>query len=521
VPLAFLGVFFVWPVLAILDVGLRPGGDWDLRPITDVLTDAGLRGTLWFTVWQAALSTALTLLVALPGAYVVARLRFPGRDLVRALVVVPFVLPTVVVAAAFVALDVLPPLWAILAAHVFFNYAVVVRTVGGLWAHLDPRLEEAARVLGANRWRTFREVSLPLLRPAIASASAIVFLFTFTSFGIVRILGANRYATVEVEIVRATRDLFDLRLAAGLAVVQLAAVVALLVVLARLGDRGAVGQRLHRRAATARRPSTVGERVVLVGTLTLMAVLLGTPLVTLVERSLHTGDGYGLAWYRRIFEGGDTILFVPAWEAVRNSLVYGLAATVIAVAIGGAAAFALVARRRSTSTRALDVLLMLPLGTSAVTVGFGFLVGLDQAPLDLRSSVVLVPIAHALVAVPFVVRVMTPVLRAIDPRLREAAAALGAPPHRVWREVDLPIVSRALAVAAGFAFAVSLGEFGATLLIARADRPTMPVAIFRYLGQPGAASAGQAMAMSVLLMVVVAAAVLAIDRLRVGELGAF
>ena len=129
---------------------------------------------------------------------------------------------------------------------------------------------------------------------------------------------------------------------------------------------------------------------------------------------------------------------------------------------------------------------MLPLGTSAVTVGFGFLITLDAPPLDLRTSVLLIPLAHALVALPFVVRAVAPVIRSIDPRLREAAAVLGAPPRRSWREVDGPIVARAALVGAGFAFAVSLGEFGATLFIARPDTPTLPIAIYRLLGLPGA-----------------------------------
>src|SRR4029453_7517974 len=131
----------------------------------------------------------------------------------------------------------------------------------------------------------------------------------------------------------------------------------------------------------------------------------------------------------------------------------------------------------------LDLLLMLPLGTSAVTIGFGFLITLDEPPLDLRASWIIVPIAHALVAVPFVVRILVPVLRSIDDRLREAAAVLGAPPVRVWREIDVPIIRRGLLVAAGFAFAISLGELGARFFIVRPDRPTMPVAIYRYLSQ--------------------------------------
>jgi thiamine transport system permease protein len=163
---------------------------------------------------------------------------------------------------------------------------------------------------------------------------------------------------------------------------------------------------------------------------------------------------------------------------------------------------------------------MVPLGTSAVTVGFGFLIALDR-PVDLRGSVLLVPLAQALIATPFVVRTLLPVLRSIDQRLRDAAAVLGAPPRRVWREVDLPIVGRALLVAAGFSFAIAVGEFGATVFVARANTPTLPVAIFRLLGRPGVANFGQAMAMSTLLAAITAAALLAIDRLRVGAVGRF
>ncbi len=163
---------------------------------------------------------------------------------------------------------------------------------------------------------------------------------------------------------------------------------------------------------------------------------------------------------------------------------------------------------------------MLPLGTSAVIIGFGFLVSLGSVPflpIDLRTSALLIPIAHALVALPFVVRATVPVLRSVDGRLREAAAVLGASPSRAWREIDLPIVGRAALVGAGFAFAVSLGEFGATLFIVRPDVPTMPVAIFRLLGQPGVLAFGQAMAMAVVLMIVTTVSVMALDRLRLGR----
>ncbi|RME97675.1 MAG: iron ABC transporter permease, partial [Chloroflexi bacterium] len=164
-----------------------------------------------------------------------------------------------------------------------------------------------------------------------------------------------------------------------------------------------------------------------------------------------------------------------------------------------------------------DAIFMLPLAASAVTLGFGFIVALNKPPLNLRTSPLLVVIAHTLVALPFVVRSLLPAMRSIQPVLREAAAVLGASPGRVWREVDLPIIRRALLVGAVFAFTISMGEFGATLFVARPDTPTMPVAIFRFLSQPGALNYGQALAMSVLLMLVCAAGFLLIERFRVGN----
>jgi thiamine transport system permease protein len=520
-PLAFLAVFFVWPVANIVGEGLRGDGRWDLSGVGDVIGDAALRQVAWFTLWQAAASTVLTLVVALPAAHVLSRMEFRGRSLLQALVVVPFVLPTVVVGAAFLALlgprgplgiDLRGSAWAILLAHAFFNHAVVVRTVGGLWEGLDPRTEEVARTLGASRWRAFRAVTLPALRPAIASAAAITFLFTFTSFGVVRILGGAGRSTLEVEIYRQTADLLDLPVASVLALLQLAAVGAMLVVQDRL-ERRRAGVAVALRPAARRRASGRGERAWLAGNLALMAVLLGTPLALLVERSFRSGDGHDLSAWRALGDaGGDTRLFVAPLDAVGNSLRFAAVATLVAVVLGGMAAAAL-ARATGRLARALDGLLVLPLGTSAVTVGFGFLISLDE-PVDLRASPLLVPLAQAVVALPFVVRTMTPVLRSIDPRLHEAAAVLGASPARVWRTIDLPLVRRAVLVAAGFAFAISLGEFGATTVIARADAPTVPVVIARLLARPGSLNVGQAFALSVVLMALTALAVLLVDRWR-------
>ena len=514
IPVAFLGAFFVWPVVSILATGLSEGG---FGAVTRVIGDGHLLGVVWFTVWQAAASTALTIAIALPATWVIARLDIPGRSAIRAATTVPFVLPTVVVATAFLALvgpsgilgvDLQGTVWIVLAAHVFFNLAVVVRLVGGVWAHLDPRLEDAARSLGDPPWRVFRRVTLPLLGPALAAAASIVFLFSLTSFGTVLILGAPRLATVEVEIYRRSALLLDLPAAAVLAILQMIGVIGALAAYARDQERHSVEQVLRPATETVRRPRSRRERTLVAGILAVTGVIVLGPLLVLVWRSLTVTGGFGIGAYRAL---ADTQV-VSAGAAAGNSVAFATAAMLIALGVGMPAAV-LVAARRGRLSRWFDTLLMLPLGTSAVTIGFGFLVALDE-PIDLRASIVLVPIAHALVAAPFVFRSALPVLRTIRGSLREAAATLGAGPGRVWREIDLPIVARVAAVGAAFAFAVSLGEFGATLFLARPGSPTIPIAIYRFLGRPGDLNLGRATALSVVLMALPAAAVALVERVR-------
>ena len=512
VPLAFLALFFFYPLATIVERGLTGS------PL-DVLTDSTTREVVWFTAWQALASTALTIAVALPAAYVLGRYRFRGRSLVSALVVVPFVLPTVVVALAFVAIlpDGVERGWgAILVAHAFFNVAVVVRIVGTFWANLDPRIDEAAATLGAAPAARLREITAPMLAPALAAAAAIVFLFSFTSFGVVLILGGPRYTTLEAEVYNQAVRLFDLRAAAVLSVVQLVCVAAAVWVATRLERPLAATGRLRPEGEVLRPPRTRRDKLLVGVSLGGLALFLGLPLAVLVERSLTVGDGYGLGAYRALGRPTSVLLAAP-WEAVLNSVAYAAAATLLAVVVGGLAAFAVADSRG----RLVDSLVLLPLGASAVMLGLGFLIAFDTAPIDFRASPWLVPVAQALVAIPFVVRILAPTLRSIDPRQREAAALLGASPRRVRREIDLPIVSRGLAVAAGFAFAISLGEFGATVFLARPDRPTLPVAIFRFLGRPGEINVAQAYALAVVLMALTVVSVLLVERVRVRRGGWF
>ncbi len=508
VVLGFLALFFLWPVGAIVRLGLGDG-------FTAMLADPATWRLVLFTVGQAAAATAVALLAGMPLAYVLARLDVPGKAVLRALVTVPFVLPTLVVGMAFRALlGAESSVLAIVLANAFFNVAVVTRTVSGLWQHLDPRMEDAARSLGASRLRAFLSVTLPALMPALGSSVAVVFLFCSTSFGVVLVLGGGTYRTLETEIYLRTVQLLDLPGAAALSVLQAGAVIAALVVAAVARRRRETALRLRQAAATARRPQ--GAEWGVVGLAGLVACALLVPIGALLVRSLRGGSGWTLAGYRALLGTGESgTLQVSGLEAALNSVRAAADATWLALLLGLLASAVLVVVRRRAVADVLDAAVMLPLGVSAVTVGFGYLITLDALPGDLRTSPLLVPFAQALVVTPLVIRMVLPVLRAVDDRLRQAAAVLGAGPWRVRWEIDVPLVLRSVVAAAGFGFVVALGEFGATSFLARPEAPTLPVAISRLISRPGELNTQMAYAACALLMLVTVVAVLLIERLRI------
>ena len=542
-PLLLLALFFFYPLFKIFGLSLAPQGRLDLSPFLTLFSDPYYARVLAFTTGQALLSTVLTLLAGLPAAYVFAHYEFRGKSVLRALTTIPFVLPTMVVAAAFGAL--LGPngylnqalmaalgldaplihlqhtLALVLIAHVFYNAAIVVRLVGGFWANLDPRIEEAARVLGAGRWRTLGEITLPLLLPSIAAASLLIFMFCFTSFGVILVLGGPRLATMEVEIYRQAVPFFNLPLAAALSIVQLILTFVIMSIYTRIQARSAVPVNMRPTSATQRPPATWQARLLVWASVGGLMILLLAPLLALVQRSFSLEGTYTLRYYEALFTNPtQSFFYVSPAEAIRNSLLIAGATVALSVVVGLISAY-LLAGPPNPARTILDPIFMLPLGASAVTLGLGYIIALDQPPLNLRASPLLLPLAHTLVAFPFVVRSLLPALRGMNPNWREAAGVLGASPARVLGEIDLPIVSRALLVGAVFAFTISIGEFGATFMIARPDFPTMPVVIYRLLGAQGALNQGQGLAMSTLLMVICAIGFVLIERFQVGEIGEF
>ncbi len=524
VVLAYLALLAFWPLIAILHRSFRSVG---LDRVAEILAKSSTWSVVGFTLWQATLSAVLTLLVGLPVAHVLSRYRFAGRGALRAFVVVPFVMPTLVVAAAvraaFEMVSAAAPwwpelgqssLWPVLCAHVFFNLAVVVRLVGGRWSALDRRLQDGAAVLGASPLSVWRTIVFPQLRSVIVGSFVLVFMFSFTSFGVIRVLGGLRMATLETEIYRyaIARQQFDV--AAVLACLQLAVVGVLSFLTGRI-------QRVH--TASSRRataddlvPVDRLRRVLYLGLVVgIVAVLQAFPIAMLIERSLRVGDSHGLAHYRALGTRLD-LLPTSSLQAVANSVGFALLAAAIAGVMALLALWALAGRGAARLGRLLEAVVFVPLGVSAVTLGFGYLVGFGS--FDLRSAWWLLPLAHSVIGLPFVLSAMVPTFRSIEPSLREAAASLGAGRSRVVATVDWPLTRGSLTTGLGFAVAVSVGEFGASSFLARGDATfTAPLAIFRLLGTPGDAVRGQAMALSVVVGVVVGLIAYAIEVNRSDE----
>ena len=543
-PLGFIGLFFFYPLGRILTFSFELSvlNSENLRLAADVLL---------FTLYQAFLSTLFTLIIGLPAAYLFARFDFPGKSLLRALTAVPFLLPTVVVAAGFNALFgprgwinlglmsvfnvEAPPitfvgtLGAILVAHVFYNTTIIIRVVGNALSQLDPRLINAARTLGASNRRVWWHISLPLLRSSLLAAGTLVFLFDFTSFGVILLLGGPGFATLEVETYIQALQMLNLPMASLLSAVQLLCTLAFSVLYTRKAARTNV--QVNPRAAkyNQRRARNRQEKIFVIGLSIFLIAFFVLPMLALPLRSIsrleaargqRTNVQYGLTtdYYSELFlNRRESLFYAPPIQAALNSLGFAGLTVVFSLFMGFPAASALA--RPGKLERWLDPLLMLPLGASAVTLGLGFIISFNRPPLRLLASPWLIPLAHTMVALPFVIRTLQPALASIPERLRDAASILGASPFRAWLAVDWPIIWRASLGAATFAFTVSLGEFGATALLTRPEYPTIPIAIYRFLSQPGGLNYGQAMAMATILMVLATFGILMIERLRLpGEM---
>ena len=571
--LAVLVVVFYYPVGSVLVEAVVRGGRLTAEPLLAVLSDpfytgaasslfadpasapGGLAGWLraglppvtfglfGFTAYQALLSTVASVLLGLPGAYLLSRFEFRGRRTLRSLTIVPFVLPSIMVAVGFLAmfgrngplnaalvalgvgrLDLLFTLEIIVLAHAFYNAPLVTRLVTAAWETVDARRIETARAMGASPLRAFRDVVLPQLLPSLLTAALLTFVFTFMSFPIVLALGGLRLATVEVWLFARVQEL-ELGEAATLATLETAASLALTYLYLRYEARqvraGGDGVPLDRRplfdgVGALRDPARLG---LLAYGLLALVVFVG-PMASMVLASVTgPGGGFTLEYYRfllvqQVAETAGTTRPLPA---IVNSILFGAGTLLLALPIG--VVVSVVATRGGRGSRLGEALLTAPLAVSGIVVGLGLLQTLVFGTTLFgrrftATGPVAIVLAHAVAAYPFVTRNVAPALGGLDPRLADAARSLGATRLRALLDVELPLVAAALVAGAAFAFAISVGEFDSTVLLAEGvDSYTMPVALERYIGNRSLGpNLGPATAMGTVLLAVTAASFLVIDR---------
>ncbi|MFB6193543.1 MAG: ABC transporter permease [Halobaculum sp.] len=545
-------VVFGYPVGLVFAESVLIDGELSLAVFRRLLTDEFYVGTLatlvtnptrllsggvelglfGFTAYQAALSTAASVLLGVPGAYLLARFEFPGRRTVRSLTALPFVMPSIMVAIGFVAtfgengvlntalralglptVEILFTLQVIVLAHAFYDAPLVARVTAAAWEGIDAETTETARSLGASRLAAFRHVVLPQLVPAILTGALLTFLFSFSSFAIVLALGGLQLATVEVWVFHSVEQL-DYATATGVAVLE--TVVSLGVTFAYL--RYEARQRANRSGSGPSRKPLFGglsvDRVAVWGYVAVAAVVFVLPLASMVAASLTGPDGVTLRHYAfLVARQSEAYAFqVRPLNAIRNSLLFGVGTLALAVPMG--VAFAVVSSRGGRGSTLVETLALAPFAVSGVVVGLGLLRGLVFGTelfgyrITVTGAVAIVA-AHAVGAYPFVTRSVAPALAGTDERFRESARALGASRLRVLVDVELPLVAPSVLAGAAFAFAVSVGEFDSTVILATGTNAyTMPVAVERFLGR----RLGPATAMGTILLLVTGASFVTIDR---------
>lgn len=536
---AVLFVAFYYPVATVLIEALPPVPAEQLS-IPGVLGSQFYVETVFgFTVYQAVLSTVASVLLGIPAAWILARFEFPGRQTLRSLTILPFVLPSIMVAIGFVAtfgtngsldrvlsalgvgsIDLLFTVEAIVMAHAFYNAPLVARLTTAAWESVDARQVETARSLGASRLRAFRDVVAPQLVPSVLIGATLTFVFTFASFPIVLALGGSRYPTVEVFIFQLVQRL-DYAEAAALATIEMLISLGLMYAYLRYeaSQRGTTrgAQPLPRRSLWPESLSmrAVATRLAIAGYGVIALVLFVGPVASMVVASVTTGDGaLTLRHYEFLLQRqveGATFQVKPL-PAVRNSLLLGGGTLLLALPMG--VTVAVLTARRYRGRKVLDALAMAPIAVSGIVVGLGLLRGLvfgvELGGWRLTASGwAAILAAHAIAAYPFVTRNVAPMLERLDPALVESARSLGASRSRALVDVELPLVWGGVVAGAAFAFAISIGEFNATVILAQGSgQYTMPVAVERFLGR----RLGPATAMGCLLLAVTACSFVVIDR---------
>lgn len=526
-PIGFLVVFYFLPIGEILARSFISS-----EAIIKVLTSNRLAGIIKFTFSQAFFSTLLTIVVALPLAALFHFFSFKFRSFLYMLIAVPFMLPTVVVATAFNAfigpngwvnylLRTLFPefqginftgsIWAILFAHVFYNTIIVVRMTRTAWENLNPDLENAARVLGSSPFSAWRTVTLPNLIPTLLAASMLVFFFDFTSFGVILMLGGPQFSTIETEIYKQTMNFLDLNTAGVLSLIQILFSLFFSYLYSNYLGRASTPPAKIKFKPGKKPVKWLEKGFILLSSIFIIGFFL-LPIISVPVRSILSispirgSDDVKLEFTTRFFSSlfenpRNSYFFVPPYTAILNSLAYASITIFLCLLIALPTATLLL--KKPALKKWIEPALVLPLGTSSVTLGLGYILFFNFSPAwlgtNLLATPLLLPFVHTTIALPFVLRSLLTALEQIPASYPSMAAILGADNLQRIFSIYLPLLKKPLLSAIAFSFTISLGEFGAASLLSRPDFPTLPTAIYRFISQPGTSNYGQAMAMTTVL----------------------
>ena len=541
-PLLFLSIFFFYPLISILTEGLSDKeGKFTLGHIQSILSDRYILRVIAFTVEQALLSTLASILLGLPGAYLLARYDFRGKSIVKAITTVPFVLPSIIVVLGFVIffgnngvlnrafmgafnlenppLKILYSMKAIILAHTFYNFPICIRLVSAVWSRINPNLEKAALSLGARGGRLFTNILLPQIMPGILAASALIFIFCFTSFAVILVLGGGpKYTTIEVTIYRLAKVSLDLKAGAALAIIESVLSILFMYIYIKFQQKVSFAEKVklqyERKKLASILRSPYGILAVLYIIITFLLII--APMLAVIGRSfMGRSDWTGqtsitLEWYKRIFTDIQTgSIAIPYLSVIKNSLFFGFTTVLFSLPLGVVIAY-ITTRKNFRGRGVLETVTMLPLGISSIILGLGYIKAYQTFPLDITGKWYAIAFAHTIIAYPFVIRSVTAVFRKINPRLIQAALSLGATPMKAFWRVELPLIKSGIIAGATFAFAISIGEINATLMLYNPNLTTLPVAIYRLISSYNYFGA---CALGTILMVICFLVFLLIDKI--------
>jgi thiamine transport system permease protein len=490
--LAFVGAFTLLPVAVLFAGGLSSQGG--IGAIGQALADPVTVRAIQNSVWEGAASAAAAIAVGYPAGVFLGRNRFRGRSVLLALLLVPFLLPTVVVVVGVQELfasggllsNVAPALQlfgsgfgGIVATNVVFNAPIVVLlTIVGIEA-ASPALEETVASLGGSPWRAYRSV---WARPSWLGALAgglLTFLFSALAFASPILIGGPSWYTIEARVWSLDQNFAEPGAASVLAFVSvllLAVPTVIYLLLAARLRSGASRGGSPPRPIDWRNPATLATGAVCAVGLGTVALLLGL-VVARAFAPLGPGQPLGSALTGLFSDQVTSRLGISAYSAIANTLLFAGLASAIAVVLALVSGHAIA--RRAGAARAVGGLAFAPLLVSPVVLSFA-LSSYWLPSIGGASTVgVLIIVSQATLALPFALQGIGISLASLSPGPREAARSLGASPWRAYLDVELPMIASGLRTAALFAFALGLGEFTATNFLATAPTTTLSVMLYR------------------------------------------